>query len=367
MDATLQNALTNPKQVYAQMMRWIEINKKDFMKHKASFVDGISFISWLGVKGYISPEKANELLNWALPIPAHANVNALLTSSKLFPVTFAKHGLGRCKAYALLAEYISEFEIYRNLFIRTVGEGTVRDNLNALTTSTLPVALNSIASEDDVQKLDYQQQYTLVSGINIHKCDNFFYRMRTAKGIMIGAPHHLKNSFMSFCVLMNYWNQQKGDLSKLDIGIPDGSRAFIAWLLAKGHISHETADKFLSSFTSFWSIDGILNSKVLFTVTQSRDGLRQAKACALLAEFISEYDICRFKLYNLAAYSEPHKAPNPLREIAHEQLRQICISKNQVQEAGNTSGLNYFQLYTLVSSMSIEECDSFFRCDNATT
>lgn len=347
--------LTSSFLCYAAIMNWMACADEDFLDYNERIVPSFPFIAWLHAKKHISDEKFSSLFSLAKVHDPRITLQDVLQDGKLFPITYGSTGLGYCKAYALLADFISQYKHYRSALFKSVRVRTLDDSQ----LEEIPLVSNEqIKTREDLSNLTLYQEYTMVSAMSISECDRFFVAdcEDTSAITVIESADDFKDPFLAFCVLM----QNDRIITKsLDANL-NNPHSLIAWLIGKEYIYEETTNKFYHSRKQALKMTDILQGKKVFPKTLGVRGLGKVKSCALFAEFVSESDIFRTWLYESA---HRHKAKAGLKApcvIDNAQFTNAPVDKTQLKTEKDLNGLTYCQLYTLVYQMSIKECDSFF-------
>ncbi len=178
--------------------------------------------------------------------------------------------------------------------------------------------------------------------------------------MIIKSADDLRDPFMTFC-LFTRWMAEAGE-DYLDY-FCDITRAapLVAWLHGKGYINNETADNLFEDIPL--TLDKVLQEQHLFPKTYGTSGLGLHKSYVLLAEYISQFKLTRERVYK-SVYSTPFYSDDngvslaciiddAQLECTPKVLNFIAHSEYDLQE------LTYKELYTLATSKTIAECDSF--------
>lgn len=365
---TSEESLMNPFHLFAGMMNWMNEAGEDFLDYNCNIVSPVPFIAWLSAKGHISSEKANALLTWSKGERYRSDIKEVLMSPQIFPTTYGESGLGLEKAYALLADYASNFKEFREEIFEALNSSIAHDEegrsiacvIDDSLLEDIPINTALLKTEYDTQKLNYHQLYKLVSSMSISECDSFFLCQRATLPntlYAVSGAYDLKDPLIAFCVIYKHLKNSNNNYESIDDNLPH-VRSFISWLVGKGHIKGEIADELLTSLSSL-KISTILQSNILFPKTQGMKNFGIIKACTLLAEFISEFDIFRFAIYDALAPKDDKVCSTFLIEKA--QLTEVQSNIAQLKVTDNLAKLTYYQLYHLASSMSVEACDCFFN------
>ena len=178
--------------------------------------------------------------------------------------------------------------------------------------------------------------------------------------MIIKSANDLRDPFITFCLFMKWMAEVEEDY--LDY-FCDITRAgpMVAWLQGKGYIKNETADDLFDDIPL--TLDKVLQEKHLFPKTHGTSGLGLHKSYALLAEYISQFKLTRERVYK-SVYSAPFYSDDNGVSLAcvieDDQLECTPNILNFIAGSDyDLQTLTYKELYTLATSKTIEECDSF--------
>ena len=170
--------LQDPFNCFCLFMRWMAEVEEDYLDYFPMIVQPYPYVVFLQCKDYISNEKADEFFDIrGLDIPG------ILQSDYLFPKTQGSNGLAHYKAYALLAEYVSQYRLLRERVYKSVFEEVYYLDENGVNLTCVvqdkqlecrPDVL-SITVDDDygLKELTYKELYTLATSKTISECDSF--------------------------------------------------------------------------------------------------------------------------------------------------------------------------------------------------
>ena len=361
---TSEKSLENPMHLFAGMVHWMWKAGKDFLDYNCHIVPMVPFVTWLSTKGHISPEKADVLLAWAKGAEYRNNVTDLMNSI-LLPATYGESGLGMYKIYALMAEYASNFKELRENIFEALNSSIAHDEEGRSIACVIddsfledgPIDASLIRTFYDYEKLRYHRLYKLLSSMTIAECDSFFLCQKASQpdtSYAVSGPDDLKDPLIAFSVIYKHLKDSGNNYEDIEYELPH-VRSFISWLIGKGHIKNEIADELLSSVNPL-EIGNILKSAILFPNTRGMNGFGMVKACSLLAEFISKFEIFRFAIYNALAPKDDEVCSTFI--IEKEQLAEEPHNSADLKSMEDLAKLSYYQLYHLASSMSISECDN---------
>lgn len=125
MQITLET-LQNPKVVFCAIEHYMVRVGEDFIDQNESIVASNPFIIWLQGKGYITTEKANEMLSQT------NYIQELLHGygEGLFPENGETGDIARYKGYTLLAEYLATFHPFRERLLKILTDVGIADVLD---------------------------------------------------------------------------------------------------------------------------------------------------------------------------------------------------------------------------------------------
>ena len=170
--------LKDPFMCFCLFMKWMAEVEEDYLDYFSMIVQPYPFVVWLQCKEYISNKDADHFFDIRrLDIPG------ILQHPYIFPYTSGSSGLAHYKAYALLAEYVSQFRLTRERVYKSVYETPFYADDNGVSLACIidetqlecrPEIL-SITIENDyaLQELTYKELYTLATSKTISECDYF--------------------------------------------------------------------------------------------------------------------------------------------------------------------------------------------------
>ena len=170
--------LKDPFLCFCLFMKWMTEVEEDYLDYFSMIVQPYPFVVWLQCKEYISNKDADHFFDIR-----RLDVPGILQHPYLFPYTSGSSGLAHYKAYALLAEYVSQFRLTRERVYKSVYETPFYADDNGVSLACIiddaqlecrPEILSiTIESDYALQELTYKELYTLATSKTISECDYF--------------------------------------------------------------------------------------------------------------------------------------------------------------------------------------------------
>lgn len=179
--------LKNPIIAYSVMMKYNAISGEDFVDYNDDIVNGWPFAMWLLGKGYITSEQLENLV--VEGIKNFPSLQDVLFDGTLFPITYG-HGLvSEMKAYAILAEYMTTFSLFRGALYEAISdasdkfEGGFYKDENGVslacilddsdTKSNFWILKDTKEGKRAIEDLTLREQYLFVQNLSLDEADNY--------------------------------------------------------------------------------------------------------------------------------------------------------------------------------------------------
>lgn len=188
--------------------------------------------------------------------------------------------------------------------------------------------------------------------------------IRTTENVIIENEDDLNDSFLCYCVMMQFMKIAAEDYIDYNENIVN-SIPFITWLNGRKYISNEQMDK-LFSIDNLYLQKVLCGGDILFPITYGQGVFSEYKCYQLLSEYISCSKILRQRLYNSVTDkahaftdSEFYKNENGISLACIISTEELMVGQHDLhyKNQRDTFKWTYAEMYDYVKNMSVKETD----------